>query len=125
MFHNYHSSYYQPKIWEVGANPTTCLMQVHQLQVQQMKILPPEKQMPQLVQCKSNNYNCNIPQLQISTCSTTIILLLSTKDLGGRGRSEKKGFHAVHSEQTLTKNLFLVGSFLALPKPSFINQRLG
>jgi hypothetical protein len=32
MFKNYHSSYYQPKIWEVGANPTTCSMQVHQLQ---------------------------------------------------------------------------------------------
>jgi hypothetical protein len=32
--------------------------------------------------------------------------------LGGRGRSEKKGFHAVNSKQKLTKNLFLVGIFL-------------
>ncbi len=68
-------------------NPTTCSMQVHQLQ------LP-------------------IPQLQISTCSTTIILLLATKDLGGRGRPQEKGFHAVNSKQKLTKNLFLVYSSL-------------
>jgi hypothetical protein len=50
MFYNYDSSYYQPKIWEVGANPTTCSMQVNQLQVQKMKLLPPEQQIPQLVQ---------------------------------------------------------------------------
>ncbi len=37
---------------------------------------------------------------------------LSTKDLGGRGRSEEKGFHAVNSKQKSTKNLFLVDSFL-------------
>ena len=37
---------------------------------------------------------------------------LSTNDLGGRGRSEEKGFHAVNSKQKLTKNSFLVGSFL-------------
>ncbi len=36
----------------------------------------------------------------------------STKDLGGRVRSEEKGFHAVNSKQKSTKNLFLVGSFL-------------
>jgi hypothetical protein len=58
MFHNYHSSYYQPKIWEVWANPTTCSLQVHQMQVLKLKITPPEQQIPQLVQCKSNNYNC-------------------------------------------------------------------
>jgi hypothetical protein len=53
-----------------------------------------------------------IPQLQISTYSTTIILRLSTKDLEVMGRSEEKGFHAVKSKQKLTKNPFLVGSFL-------------
>jgi hypothetical protein len=41
-----------------------------------------------------------------------IILLLSSKDLGGRGWSEEKLFHAVNSKQKLTKNSFLVGSFL-------------
>ncbi len=69
------------------ANPTTCSMQVKQLH------LP-------------------IPQLQISTCSTTIILCLSTKDLRGRGRSEEKGLHYVKSKQKLTRKLILVGSFL-------------
>jgi hypothetical protein len=34
------------------------------------------------------------------------------KKIGGRGRSEKKGFHAVNSKRKLAKNLFLVGSFL-------------
>jgi hypothetical protein len=47
-----------------------------------------------------------------SSCFTTIILVLSTKDLGGRGRSEEKGFHAVNSKQKLSKNLVLVGCFL-------------
>ncbi len=75
---------------------------------------PPEKRIPQLVQCKSNSYNCkshnnkslHVPLLSFfmfhnyySSCSTTIILLLSNKDLGGRGRSEEKGFHAVNSKR--------------------------
>jgi hypothetical protein len=37
---------------------------------------------------------------------------LSIKDLGDRGRSEEKGFHAVNSKQKSTKNSCLVGSFL-------------
>jgi hypothetical protein len=61
------------------ANLTICSMQVHQLQLQ-------------------------IPKLKISTCFTTIILLLSTKDLGGKGRLEEKGFHAVNSKQKLNEN---------------------
>jgi hypothetical protein len=40
--------------------------------------------------CMIHNYHYS--------CSTTIILLSSTKDLGGRGRSEEKGFHAVNSK---------------------------
>ncbi len=88
------------------ANPTTCSVQVQQLQLQ-------------------------IPQLQIYTCSTTIILLLSTKDLGGGGRSDKKGFHAVNSKQKSTNFFFswflpdVLTVWTILPKYSFINQRLG
>jgi hypothetical protein len=38
--------------------------------------------------------------------------LVKTKDLGDGGRSEEKRRCAVNSKQKLTKNLFLVGSFL-------------
>ncbi len=38
--------------------------------------------------------------------------LVKTKDLGDWGRSEEKRCYAVNSKQKLTKNLFLVGSFL-------------
>jgi hypothetical protein len=38
--------------------------------------------------------------------------LVSTKDLGDRGRSEEKRCYAVNSKQKSTKNLFLVGFFL-------------
>ncbi len=111
MFHNYHSSYYQPKIWKVGVNPTTCSMQVYHLQFQQIKFHHQNSKYNNLFNA-SHQIQWSIPQLQISTCSTTIILLLSTKDFGGRGRPQEKGFHAVNSKQKLTKNLFLVGSFL-------------
>ncbi len=40
------------------ANPTTCSMQVHHLQVPKLKSEPPEKRIPQLVQCKTYSYNC-------------------------------------------------------------------
>ncbi len=39
-------------------NPTTCSMQCHQLQVQKLKMPPPEQQFPQLVQFMSNSHNC-------------------------------------------------------------------
>jgi hypothetical protein len=84
------------------------------------EILPPEQQIPQLVQCKSNSYHLQIPQLQYSTCSTTIILhdpqisffVYQPKIWKERGKSEEKVFHAVNSKQKSNKNLFLVGSFL-------------
>ncbi len=50
--------------------------------------------------------------MAVAAAAAGVILLLSTKDLGGRGRSEETGFHAVDSKQKSTKNLFLVGSFL-------------
>ncbi len=99
--------------------PTTCSMQVHQLQVQQVKF--------QHKKGKSYNLFNASPTTTIAyhttanlymrhnyhfSCFAIIIFLLLTKDLGGRGRSEEKGFHAVSSKQKSTKNLFLVGSFL-------------
>ncbi len=100
------------KIWEVGANPTTHLMQVYQLQVQQMKFAPPEQWMPLLVQCKSNNYNCkshnckslHAPQLSFIFYQPNIWEV----ELGQR----RKGFMLKIQNKKLTKNSFLVGSFL-------------
>jgi hypothetical protein len=40
------------------------------------------------------------------------VFIIYNKKLGDRGRSEEKRRYAVNSKQKLTKNSFLVGSFL-------------
>jgi hypothetical protein len=49
---------------------------------------------------------------------------INHKDLGDRGRSEEKGFHAVNSKQKSTKNSFLVALFgrWAFPMPNNSNK---
>jgi hypothetical protein len=76
------------------------------------EIPPPEQQIPQLVvQCKSINYNCQSHNCK-SLRAPQLSFFFYQPNLGVRGRSEEKGFHAVNSKQKLTKKLFIVYSFL-------------
>ncbi len=118
-------------IWEVGANPTTCSMQVHQLQVQKMKIQPPEQRIPQLVQCKFHNYNCkshnckSLHALQLSFFFYQLKILVV-----GVGQRRKGFMLSIQNKNQLITNFCwflpdLLTGWTILPKPSFINQRLG
>ncbi len=134
MFHNYHSSYYQPKIWEVGANIITCSIQVHQLQVKKIKQIPsPEQQIPQLVQCKSNNYNCNSHNCKSPhSPQLSSFFYQQPKIWEVRVGERRRGIMLSIQSKNWIKTCFfswffpdVLTGWTLLPKSSFINQRLG
>jgi hypothetical protein len=96
-----------------------------------MKIPPPEQRTPKLVQCKFNNYNCkshnckslNAPQLSFFFYQPKIWEV-------GVGQRRRGSMLSIQSKNQLETHFgwFLpdvLTGWTILPKPSFINQRLG
>ncbi len=131
MFHIHHSSYFQPKIWEVGAIPTTCSVQIHQLQVQKMKFHHHNS--------KSHNLFNASPTTTIANPTTVNLYILHNNHssfinqrFGRYGEGQRRrGFMLSIQSKNQLKTCFcwflpdVLTGWSILPKPSFINRRLG